>query len=229
MAMDTQHTIILKRVGVVLLAVGLIDIAIMIYCIANRISYSSSFNIFAVVAGIFLLRGSLRAASIVRWFAVFMLAVSATVLLVCPLIQPPGLILTYLRLNSGMPFVALALMVCVPILLLCWVVMELGRESVKCALAGAGRKQRDMRIPAAMGVGLVIIIAMAIIFMATSFSSESVSRAKFLAEQQVGSGYRLHMKSLNKVKKSERTFVFGVVTAWSDNEIRNILVQWEER
>ena len=72
--MHTQHTPILKRVGAVLLAVGLIDIAVMIYCIANRISYASSFSIFAVVAGIFLLRGSLRAASIVRRFAVFMLS-----------------------------------------------------------------------------------------------------------------------------------------------------------
>jgi hypothetical protein len=64
--MDDQHIPILKCVGGVLLIVGLVDIAVMIYCIANRISYSSSFNIFAVVAGIFLLRGNLRAASLVR-------------------------------------------------------------------------------------------------------------------------------------------------------------------
>ncbi len=70
----TSHVPILKRIGTVLLAVGLLDIAVMVYCIVNRVSYSSSFNLIAVIAGIFLLRGSVRAASIVRWFAVFMLA-----------------------------------------------------------------------------------------------------------------------------------------------------------
>jgi hypothetical protein len=59
-------TPILRKTGGVLLAVGLIDIAVMIYCIANQISYSSSFNIFAVVAGVFLLLGNLRAAGAVR-------------------------------------------------------------------------------------------------------------------------------------------------------------------
>jgi hypothetical protein len=54
--MDTGHIPILKRVGAVLLAVGLIDIALMVHCIVNRISYSLSFNIVAVVAGIFLVR-----------------------------------------------------------------------------------------------------------------------------------------------------------------------------
>ena len=62
---EQAYVHILKRVGGVLLVVGLIDIGVMIYCAVNRISYSSSFNVFAVIAGIFLLRGSLGAASIV--------------------------------------------------------------------------------------------------------------------------------------------------------------------
>jgi hypothetical protein len=53
---------ILKCVGGVLIVIGLIDIAVMIYCIVNRISYSSSFNIFAVIAGILSMRGGLKAA-----------------------------------------------------------------------------------------------------------------------------------------------------------------------
>lgn len=64
----TEHRAVLKRVGLVLVAVGLADVAVMIYCIATRQSYSSSINVFAVAAGVFLIRGSLAAA---HWVACF--------------------------------------------------------------------------------------------------------------------------------------------------------------
>jgi hypothetical protein len=44
---------ILRRVGIPLIAFGLFDIGVMIYGLINHINYSSSFNIFAVLAGIF--------------------------------------------------------------------------------------------------------------------------------------------------------------------------------
>jgi hypothetical protein len=44
----------------VLAVIGLIEIAVMIYCIVNRISCSSSFNMFAVIAGMLLMRGGLK-------------------------------------------------------------------------------------------------------------------------------------------------------------------------
>lgn len=223
--MDTQHAQILRRVGAVLLVVGLIDIAVMIYCIANHISYSSSFNIFACVAGIFLLRGSLRAASIVRWFAVFMLTGSAALLIAWPLMQPFDLTLAQVRLNPGTSFAAFAFMAFV-LALLAWLIRELGREPVMAARASAGRKQRDMRVPAAAGVGLVAVMG---IFLALLLGGEAADRAKSMAEQQVGPGYRFHVSSLNVAKNSQGTFVSGVVTAWNDNEIRNLPVHWEER
>jgi hypothetical protein len=64
------HQAILRRVGGVLVAIGLVDIAWMIYCIVHGISYRSSLNLFAVIAGVLLLRGSLRTAANVRWFGV---------------------------------------------------------------------------------------------------------------------------------------------------------------
>lgn len=223
--MDTQHAPILKRVGTILLIVGLIDIAVMIYCIANRISYSSSFNIFAVIAGIFLLRGSLRAASLVRWIAVFMLAAFGGLLIVWPFMQPFSLTLMQLRLNPGTSFASFMLMA-FTLGLLAWLIRELGRKPVLSARASAGRKQRDMRIPAAAGVGLVIVMN---IFMAVLLGGESANRAKSIAEQQVGPGYRLHVSSLNIAKNNRGTFATGVVTAWNDSEIRDIPVHWEER
>jgi hypothetical protein len=46
-----EARIILRRVGLALIVFGMLDIAVMIYCIANAVSYSSSFNVFAVLAG----------------------------------------------------------------------------------------------------------------------------------------------------------------------------------
>jgi hypothetical protein len=57
----------------------------------------------------------------------------------------------------------------------------------------------------------------------------SAEHAKSMAEQQVGAGYRLHVRSLSIVKNSQGKFVSGVVTAWNEKEIRNIPVHWEER
>jgi hypothetical protein len=220
-----SHTLILKRAGTVLLAVGLIDIAVMAYCITNRIAYSSSLNIFAVVAGIFLMLGNLRAASIVRWFAVFMLAALVALCMAWPFLQPVDLTLTQVRLRPVASVATVALLAFV-VALLFWVARELGRAPVQAARVAAGRKLRDMRVPASVGVGLVVVMG---IFLAVLLGGESASRARSMAEQQVGAGYRYHVSALNIAKTSQGTFVSGIVTAWSQTEIRDVPVQWEER
>jgi len=222
---DQLHTHILKRTGGVLLAVGLVDIAVMVYCIINRISYSSSFNIFAVVAGIFLMRGSLRAASAVRWFSVFMLAAFLMLIAAWPFLQPMDLTLTQLRLNPTASAVTVVMLTFV-LALLTWLAHELGRKPVLAAQAAAGRKLRDMRIPAAVGVALVVVVA---IFMSVLLGGESASRARALAEQETGPGFQFHVSSLNIAKNSRGTFVSGVVTAWNQGEVMQVPVRWEER
>lgn len=220
-----SHASILKRTGAVLLAVGLLDVAVMVYCIVNGVSYSSSFNIFAVIAGIFLLRGSLRAASIVRWVAVFLLATFAALVLVWPFMQPMDLTLTQVRLSPLSAATSLGVLVLVSALLL-WLYRELGQPPVLAARAAAGRKARDMRVPATAGVGVVVALG---IFLALLLGGESASKAKALAEQQLGTAYRYHVSSMNIAKNSQGTFVAGIVTAWNEKEIRNVPVKWEER
>jgi hypothetical protein len=154
-----------------------------------------------------------------------MLAAFVALLISWPFMQPFALTLTQVRLSPGTSFATFAFMVLV-LGLLGWLIRELGREPVMIARASAGRKQRDMRIPVTAGVGLVIVMG---IFMALLLGSESADRAKSMAEQQVGPGYRLHVSSLNVTKNNQGTFVSGVVTAWNDNEIRNLPVHWEER
>src|SRR5258705_5682168 len=95
---DLTYLPILKRVGLVLIIVGVIDVGWMIYCIVHRIGYASSFNIFAIIAGIFLIRGSLRGAAIISRVAVFMLTVFISMVLLWPVFLPPRLALAELRI-----------------------------------------------------------------------------------------------------------------------------------
>src|SRR2546425_9956416 len=91
---------VLRRIGIVLVVIGVIDIGFMIYCIMTGRSYSSSLNIFAVIAGIFLIKGNLKAAKIVTWFSAFLITGLFGVLLVLfPLTQPFDLWRTEFHLN----------------------------------------------------------------------------------------------------------------------------------
>jgi hypothetical protein len=84
-----EYTGILKRVGTVLVVVGLLDVGVMVYCILNKVPYGSSFNIFAVIAGVLLIRGGgLRTASNIRLFSAFLPASFVTVLVAWPFMQP---------------------------------------------------------------------------------------------------------------------------------------------
>ena len=90
---------ILNRVGIALCVVGAIDIAVFIYCTVNNINYTSSLNVFAVVAGLFLIRGSIQAARIVTLFSAFLLAALVTLLFTFPFMQPVELQLIDFKLN----------------------------------------------------------------------------------------------------------------------------------
>jgi hypothetical protein len=177
-----------------------------------------------VVAGFFLLRGSLRAASVVRWFSVFMLTCFVALVFAWPFMQPIDLTLTQIRLNPSSTLVALIFMLSGSALLY-WVQWQLGQSPVLAARAAAGRKTRDMRIPAATGVAVVILVAVALGFL---LGGESAGKAISIAKQKLGPEYRYHVSSMNIAKTSQGTYVSGVVTAWTDKQVQNVPVEWKE-
>jgi hypothetical protein len=218
-----SYQAILKRVGAVLVVIGLLDIGVMVYCIVHRISYRSSLNLFAVIAGILLLRGSLRTAATVRWFGVLFLSACITTLFALPAVQPMDLTLTKIRLSPG-GFIADVAFVLLILALFYWVIAELGREPVQEASDSAGIKRRDMRFPVGVGISLVIGLgALLHVFL----GGESAEHAKSMAEKLVGPGYRLHVSSMRVSRSGHTESVSGVVTAWNDKEIRDIAVHWE--
>jgi len=216
---------VLKRTGAVLIGVGFVDIGAMAYCIANDIAYASSFNVFAVIAGVFLMRGSLRAASIVRSACAFLLCAVVAVAFVWPMIQPMDLTMTQLRLDPGF-----AVLVAVMLLLVCallgWLVMKLSLPAVRAAQVESGLSPRRLRAPIVAGLGLVLTVGLFLHFLL--LDGESANKARALATGQLGDAYRYHVSSLSIVITQEGTKVQAVVTAWNATEVRHQPVTWQE-
>ncbi len=221
----SEHTAILRKTGWALIVVGLLDIATMIYFVSRGMAYSSSLNIFAVAAGIFLLRGNLLAASAVRWFVVFLLASACSLLIVWPFMQPIGLTVTQIRLGGPLLAAASAAFTLALLAFLYWTQRQLGLPAVLAAHTAAHRKVRRMGIPVALGVGLVVLLAAIV---PSLLGGSSGSKAKSLAEHQLGVGYQYHVSSLNYSASSQGTFYRANVTAWNDREVRTVPVQWSE-
>lgn len=215
---------ILTRAGIVLIAIGLLDIGWMIYCIINRISYSSSLNLFAVIAGVFLIRGGLKTAGIVRWLALFFLSAVLALIAIFPLIQPIGLTLAEIRSDRGGRLVSVLLAV-VFIVLLYWLARELGREPIQLARESVGLKRTSARAPILCGIGFLVV---GFGMLTLLLGGESADRAKRQAAKEVGPGYSLQVTSLRINESGRHKSVSAVVTAWNDKEVRDIPVQWEE-
>ena len=206
--MDTRHLPILRRAGTVLLAAGLIDLAALAYSLAQGQAYVSGFNLFAVVAGVFMLRGSLQAALVARWFAVWMLAALLATVFVLPFMQPFSLTFAQLRLGIGPAPASIGLAVLVTALLgwLAW-------------------QPWSLTPPALVGVALVVGLGVVV---AVLRGGEAAAHARELAAQQVTPDYRLHVRSVSKTRSGQGTRITATVTAWTDSDIKTVPVQWQQ-
>ena len=220
-----EHLSILKRVGKALIIVGLVDIGVMIYCIANGISYFSSFNIFAVIAGVFLLRGSLRTVAIVTWLSAAFVVMLAGFPLVFPLVQPLELTWLQLRLYPG-TFSISAAVWAFAVGLLYWIIKELRRKPVLVAREQSGKKVSSLRVPLALGSIVLIGLAIAV---PMGLKSETGRLAQTKAMEQLGPGYKYIVSSLHISESTEGRFVAAMVTAYNEKEIRMVPVKWSEK
>jgi hypothetical protein len=216
---------ILKRAGCVLLAVAIIGAAVMIALPPAGDRYLAALSLIPFVAGIFLFVGGPRAALWVRTLAVFMLAAGITGLVLAPFYQPVDLTFTEIRLDPVDFSVAAAVVVFILGMLL-WITVELGRPPVQDAIANTRIKRWDMRLPAQAGGGTVLLAGLLLWFM---LHGQSTDLATSLAFQQLGPDYRYHLSWISSASTSHGTSVNGVVTAWNDKEIKQVLLHWETR
>ena len=216
-----EYRAILKRVGLALVAFGLADIAFMVYSISQGQSYSSSFNIFSVIAGVFLIRGSLGATRLVTWFSAFMLAgfISA-IFLLFPFLQPFGLLVAQAKLNP-MWFITLWLTAAVVLVLLGWAYRQLRSAPVLAALQESGCVTAPPKLAIGLGLGLVAFLA---VVLNMTLNGAAGDKAIALAREKLGSDYNYATQSIQWGGGHGR----AVVAAYNAREIKYVPVEWSE-
>lgn len=216
----TDYRVTLKKVGLAWVVFGLADIAFMVYSIAHGQSYSSSFNIFAVIAGIFLMRGSLGATTLITWFSAFALAGFIGVLFIFPFLQPIGLIATQVRLDP-VGSAILWLLSIVVLVLLGWSYKQMRSRPVLEARKSSGRTTAIPKFAIGLGIALVTFLA---IMLNMTLNGATGAKAVELARQKVGPGYKYVTQSFSTGGGHTR----AIVAAYNDDEIKYVPVEWSE-
>lgn len=207
-----------KKVGITLLVIGGVDILVMIYCIINEIGYSSIFNIFSLIAGIFLIKGSIKTARIVRWSSVFFFIMIIGAVVGISLIMPFDLLKLQIKLNAWSA-VGLFLFLLIFLSLMIWTYRQLSTADALRLFARAGYTT-DRPLSAYLSGAFLLIV---MIGMSTLIGgSESGKKAKELAQQQLGNGFQYYVSSISLSGNSGQANVI----AYSHKEIRKVKVNW---
>ena len=212
---------ILRRVGWVLIAFGLLDTAIWLYGLAHGFPYATAFNLLAVAAGILMLRGSATATALVRWTVAFTLAGAVVLAVLAPLLFPADLLATLLRLHRGWSLFALAATGAL-LLLFAWLAYQLERAPVLQALAAVGKRWR-LRGAVASGAGLTLLVgALFALLLNGELATDAITRAR----AQAGPAYRYHVLMVAASFDRRGVQFAGSVIAWNEREIRLVPVHW---
>src|SRR5262245_52131184 len=211
--------VVMRQAGAILAAIGLLDIASCIVTVSKGGSYSSSLNIFALVAGVLVYRGSARAARFVVSGLSFLLGGLLLLPALGLAITPWRLILLELKL-SPWSFLVNAVVFTALLGVLFWVRQLLAN----LAIHKRGERARPLHRSPAACIGACIPIALAAV-LPLFLRGPSAQRAVAEAQRQVGSGYAFHVEQLTTAGASGR----AVVVAYSDSEVRRVEVLWSDQ
>jgi hypothetical protein len=224
-SMDRSRALpILRRVGALLIVIGLLDIATRIYFISGGALFVQFGAIFMVLAGVLLYRGGMRTASLVRWLAWTGLPALVFITIILLAIQPLDLTLTLLRLHPVTMLTSAALAIGYGVLLY-WLARQLGRAPILAARIAAQRPLRDMRIPFALGVAAAIGSGALTVNL---LGGARAGRAEAMVAEKLGAGYRYHVNALNVISSRSVTVVNASVVAWNPQTVVNVPVHWQE-
>ncbi len=213
-----SHLAILRRVGLVLIAIGIIDIGVMIYCIANKVSYSSSFNIFSLIAGILLWRGHLGAARFLTSASAFFFAGFLTLILLLPLFIPIKLWSLYFQ-ESPIQITLTVVFAGSVVYAMYWVCMQLQDSSVLEARKAAGHSTSKPKLAYIFGAGIPLLLIVLLLFARFGDTGKmAISQAKDI----IGEGYEFHLESF----KSSGSTGSATVIAYNDSEYKKVNVRW---
>lgn len=207
-----------RKAGLALLAFGALDIGFMIWAVANDLGYSSSFNIFAIILGVLLIKGNAGIARVVRWFSVFLGLGLLGFMVVYPLGEPVDLMMIRAKMHPGIYGAQIALTIAFAGLL-AFMYRELSTQAALDAMAEAGYRSGR---PFSAVLASIALFAFGLAFMFFLSSGESAMKAKRLAEEKVGPGYEYHVTRMNFYNDSGS----AKVIAYKEGEVRGVRVEW---
>jgi hypothetical protein len=209
---------ILHRVGLALIIFGLLDIGLMIYCIVNGVNYSSSFNIFAVISGIYLWRGHPWYVKWVTRAAGFYAAAFCAMIPMAPFLFPVDLGVLELRLHPAGVIVGTVATIGVVVFLV-WVYRELRQAPLLAAYAVAGYSPGQFWVAPlcgamlALGAGVLFVVLM---------HGDAEQTAIRLATVKTGPGYHYFVTRLSYAGDRGT----AEVLAYDDRAIKTMQVEW---
>ena len=191
--MTRDFRFVLRRVGWTLIVLGTLDIVYMVYCIVDRVPYSSSLNIFAVIAGIFLVRGHLGAARLVAGFLAFALSAMAIAsIALLPWTVPLDYWAVLFRLNP-LGFVVSAFVGVAAIGAFLWAYQQLRDPAVIEAHVASGKSGAA---PIYASAAAILAVALTVMFKLTLGGAGE--RAVRMAAERYGPEYHYFVSSMSR-------------------------------
>jgi hypothetical protein len=196
----------------------------MIWCIANQRSYHSSLNIFAVIAGILLVRGNLKVARWVTMGLSLLLAAGVTMLVTIEFMFPLGYRMAVIR-EGGIGGIVSFLITIALLGLLFWLRSQLYRPEVIHAQTESAIAEPRRLLPIVLGIALPITIT---VFLGLMLHGDTAKEAMRRAEQQLGNKYHYVVTSMQMQSNMKHKSVSARVAAYNDTELKIVQIEWQE-
>ncbi len=216
----------LRKVGFVIIGIGLSDIFYMAYCAVNKLNYSSGLNIFAVIAGIFMVRGNLKVAKAVTFTSALLFSSTIGAFLLMPAYLSHGLLTAYLKVKPLLS-ASIALLIGTSLIVYLWTYRKLTSPAVQKAMYPITPVSSHKKPVLGFWCGGLILFAI-IGFRFFVLNDHVVAKAKQMAEEQTGSGYSFQITSFRKVS-SAKIWYDATVIAYNSDEIKKIRISWWEK
>jgi hypothetical protein len=189
----------------------------MVYCFAQGFSYKSSLNIFALIAGVLLYRGSLGAARTCARFAALFVGAMLAAPLVLPLVFPPRLAVVSFKSAPGSSLLGVAMFVAFAALAL-WVYRQLTSEAVTSAF------DRPLRAGWAVSGGALLAVFISIV-VASMLRGPAADRVVLEARQELGPEFDYFVTKMVQTSGTGGASLRAVVLAYNSERIEPISVK----
>jgi hypothetical protein len=178
-------------------------------------------GILILVAGVYLMRGSLRTANIVRWVAAFWIANGIGSILMRTCSTPFALLTLEFRLNPN-EFSIWYLSRIVETAVTYWIYRQLSAEPIVSASINSGQKVSIPKQGFFLGAALTLLMPMLLYIMGDGVLGR---KALNLARTKYGEGYKYHLTALDRSRSMSGETISAKIAAYNDKEIKTVRVQ----